>query len=172
MLRGDAGPRRLAGCLNLVHFYWQFAGCPTWAPSGHRVFVFAARVGVTIDASQIAKYTWIVHIVTIKRLQQASEDYREVAQEIGAWALIVKSARWRNFQELQATFPDADNVDGFVVFNIRHNRYRLIVAVHYAKMIERRLTLGHVYIGSFMTHKEYDRWCAATGKKRAEWLQF
>ena len=86
--------------------------------------------------------------------------------------MVVKSARWRNFEELRASFPDADDVDGFVVFNIRHNRYRLIVAVHYAKRIDRRLTLGHVYIGSFMAHKEYDRWCAATAKKRAEWLQF
>jgi mRNA interferase HigB len=113
-----------------------------------------------------------VHIVTIKRLQQASEKYQEAAQEIGAWTLIVKSARWRNFQQLRASFPDADKVDDFVVFNIRHNRYRLIVAVHYAKLIDGRATLGHVYIGSFMTHKEYDRWCAATGKRRAEWLQF
>jgi mRNA interferase HigB len=113
-----------------------------------------------------------VHIVTIKRLQQASEAHREAATEIGAWTRIVKAARWRNFQELRATFPDADDVDGVVVFNIRHNRYRLIVAVHYAKVVEGRSTLGHVYIGSFMTHKEYDRWCAATGKKRAEWLQF
>jgi len=98
--------------------------------------------------------------------------YREAAHEIGAWARIVKAARWRNFQQLRANFPDADDVDGSVVFSIRHNRYRLIVAVHYAKMIGGRLTLGHVYIGSFMTHKEYDRWCAATEKKRAEWLQF
>jgi mRNA interferase HigB len=113
-----------------------------------------------------------VHIVTIKRLQQASEDYRGAAQEIGSWTRIVKSARWRNFQELRLTFPDADNVDGFVVFNIRHNRFRLIVAVHYAKLIEEKLTSGHVYIGSFMTDKEYDRWCAATEKKRAEWLHF
>ena len=113
-----------------------------------------------------------MYIVTIKRLQQASEDYREAAQEISAWMRIVKAARWRNFLELRASFLDADDVDGFVVFNIRHTRYRLIVAVHYVKMIDRRLTLGHVYIGSFMTHKEYDRWCAATGKKRAEWLQF
>ncbi len=113
-----------------------------------------------------------MHIVTIKRLEQASREHREAAQEIGAWFRIVKTARWRNFQELRASFPDADNVDGFVVFNIRHNRYRLIVAVHYARMIERRLTLGHVYIGSFMTHKEYDRWCSLTEKKRAEWLQF
>ena len=113
-----------------------------------------------------------MHIVTIKRLQQASEEHREAAQEIGSWARIVKSARWRNFQELRASFPDADNVDGFVVFNLRHNRYRLIVAVHYAKLIDGRLTLGHVYIGSFLTHKEYDRWCALTEKKRAQWLRF
>jgi mRNA interferase HigB len=113
-----------------------------------------------------------VHIVTIKRLQIASQSYREAAQEIGAWTRIVKAARWRNFQELRASFPDADDVDGFVVFNIRHKRYRLIVAVHYTKVIGDRLTLGHVYIGSFVTHKEYDRWCAATEKKRAEWLHF
>jgi len=113
-----------------------------------------------------------VHIVTVKRLQQASENYRDSAKELGAWIRIVKAARWRNFEELRASFPDADDVDGFVVFNIRRNRYRLIVAVHYAKRVEGRLTLGHVYIGSFMTHKEYDRWCAMTQKKRAEWLQF
>jgi len=113
-----------------------------------------------------------VHIVTVKRLQQASEKYRDSAKELGAWIRIVKAARWRNFEELRASFPDADDVDGFVVFNIRRNRYRLIVAVHYAKRVEGRLTLGHVYIGSFMTHKEYDRWCAMTQKKRAEWLQF
>lgn len=113
-----------------------------------------------------------MHIVTIKRLQQASEDYREAAREIGSWTRIVKAARWRNFHKLRASFPDADDVDGLVVFNIRHNRYRLIVAVHYAKVIDGLLTLGHVYIGSMMTHKEYDRWCAASEKKRAEWLQF
>jgi len=113
-----------------------------------------------------------VHIVTIKRLQTACEKYREAAQEIGAWARIVKAARWRNFHELRVNFPDADDVDGFVIFNIRQNRYRLVVAVHYAKVIDGRLSLGHIYIGSFMTHKEYDRWCAATAKKRAEWLQF
>jgi mRNA interferase HigB len=113
-----------------------------------------------------------VHIVTIKHLQQASQDYQEAAREIGSWTRIVKSARWQNFQQVRDSFPDADDVNGFVVFNIRHNRYRLIVAVHYAKMFDGRLTAGHVYIGSFMTHKEYDRWCALTPKRRAEWLQF
>lgn len=113
-----------------------------------------------------------MHIVTLKRLEQAAAKYREAMVDIGAWAKIVKTARWRNFSELRATFPDADNVDGFIVFNIRHNRYRLIAAVHYAKMIERKLTLGHVYIGGFMTHKDYDRWCALSRRKKEEWLQF
>ncbi len=113
-----------------------------------------------------------MHLVTIKRLERASEEYREAAREIGGWVKIVKAARWRNFEELRATFPDADDVDGFVVFNIRHNRYQLMVVVHYAKFIEDRLTLGHVYVGAFLTHKEYDRWCALTPKGRAEWLQF
>lgn len=113
-----------------------------------------------------------MHIVTVKRLQEAAGQYREAATEIGAWVKIVKTARWRTFDELHSTFPDADNVDGLVVFNIRHNRYRLIVAVHYAKRIGEKLTLGHVYIGSFLTHKEYDRWSAMTTKGRAQWLRF
>jgi mRNA-degrading endonuclease HigB of HigAB toxin-antitoxin module len=73
---------------------------------------------------------------------------------------------------LRASFPDADDVDGYIVFNFRHNRYRLVVAVHYARVVETRLTMGHVYIGSFMMHKEYDRWCSLTERKRAECLRF
>jgi mRNA interferase HigB len=113
-----------------------------------------------------------VHIVTVKRLQEAAEEFQEAAGGIGSWIRIVKSARWQNFLELRASFPDADDVDGFVVFNIKHNRYRLITAVHYAKVIGKKLTLGHVYIGAFLTHKDYDRWCAMTGRRKAEWLQF
>ena len=113
-----------------------------------------------------------MHIITIKRLRQASDTYRDSEREIGSWIKVVRTARWRNFGELKESYPDADNVGGFVVFNIRHNRYRLVAAVHYARMVDGRLTLGHVYIGSFMTHKEYDRWCAASRKQKNEWLQF
>ena len=113
-----------------------------------------------------------MHIVTIKRLHQAAEDYKEAKTDIASFVKIVKAALWKNFVELRASFPDADDVSGFVVFNIRHNRYRLIVAVHYAKVIQGRLTLGHVYIGAMMPHKEYDRWCGMSEKRRAAWLQF
>ena len=113
-----------------------------------------------------------MHIVTIERLELASEEFPDAALGIGSWIKIAKLARWRNFVELRESFPDADDVGGFVVFNIRHNRYRLITAVHYAKVIEGKLTLGHVYIGAFLTHRDYDRWSAMTGKRKSEWLQF
>ena len=77
----------------------------------------------------------------------------------------------QNFVEVASSTADADK-NGFVVFNIRHNRYRLITAVHYAKVIEGKLTLGHVYIGAFLSHRDYDKWSAMTGKRKSEWLQF
>jgi mRNA interferase HigB len=97
----------------------------------------------------------VVHIVTLKHLSEASEDYPDAANEIKSWAAIVKAARWHNFLEVRGTFKDADDVRGYVIFNVRQNRYRLITVIHYAKTAQKR-TQGHVYIRSFLTHKEYD----------------
>ena len=97
-----------------------------------------------------------MHIITLKHLSRASEDYPDAANEIKAWAAIVKAVRWLNFPEVRGTFKDADNVRGYVIFNIRQNRYRLVTVIHYAKTTGQKRTQGHVYIRSFLTHKEYD----------------
>ncbi len=57
--------------------------------------------------------------------------------------------------ELRETIRDADAVDGYVIFNIRHNRYRLITVIHYAQDSPNK-TQGHVYVRSFLTHAEYN----------------
>ena len=95
-------------------------------------------------------------VVTHKHLMEAAEAFKDAAKELGAWQTIVEAVRWRNLVELQATFPDADYFDGYVVFNIRRNRYRLIAVVHFAKDLADRQTQGHVYIRSVLTHKEYE----------------
>jgi mRNA interferase HigB len=97
-----------------------------------------------------------VHIVTRRHLREAIAKYPDAANEIEAWASIVEAVRWRNFAELRRWFKDADTVDGYVIFNIRQNRYRLITVIHYAKKFGDRETGGHVYIRSFLTHKQYD----------------
>jgi mRNA interferase HigB len=95
-------------------------------------------------------------IVTRKHLQKAAQKHKEAASELYAWFEVVSRVRWRSFHEVRATFPDADMAGGYVIFNIRHNRYRLITVIHYAKEQGERRTQGHCYIRSFLTHKEYD----------------
>ena len=97
-----------------------------------------------------------MHIVTRRHLKEAIERHKDAASEIEAWAEIVEAVRWHNFAEVREMFKDADYVDGYVVFNIRRNRYRLITVIHYAKTKAEKHTDGHVYIRSFLTHKEYD----------------
>lgn len=102
------------------------------------------------------KYLNKVHIVTRRHLNEAAKRFRDAANEIKAWVAIVEAVRWHNFAELRMWFKDADFIDGYVVFNVRQNRYRLVTVVHYAKTVSGKQTAGHVYIRSFLTHKEYD----------------
>ena len=97
-----------------------------------------------------------MHVVTRKHLAEAETKYPDAAKEIRAWFKIVSEARWRNFIEVRQVFQDADSVDEYVIFNIRQNRYRLVTIIHYAREREGRTTMGHIYIRSFLTHKEYD----------------
>jgi mRNA interferase HigB len=90
-----------------------------------------------------------VQIVTRKHLEEAMEAHKDAADELRTWRRIVKVARWQKFEDVRKIFTDADDVDDYVIFNIRHNRYRLITVVHYAKTIEGKQTKGHVYIRSF-----------------------
>lgn len=94
--------------------------------------------------------------MTRNRLDEAAETYKDAAEELRDWKPIVKAARWRKFEDVKAVFTDADNVNGYVVFDFRNNRYRTITVIHYVKTIEGKPTKGHIYIRSFLTHKEYD----------------
>ena len=98
-----------------------------------------------------------MHIVTRRHLSEAIKNYPDAANEIKAWVGIVETVRWHSFAEVRGMFKDADLVDGYVIFNIRQNRYRLITVVHYSKTTDEKQTEGHVYIRSFLTHKEYDK---------------
>src|ERR1035437_7445247 len=97
-----------------------------------------------------------MHVVTRKHLVEAEEQYPEAAREIRAWYRIASEARWRNFLEVLQVFKDADDVDGYVIFNMRQNRYRLGTIIHYSRDKGSRITEGHIYIRSFLTDKHYD----------------
>jgi mRNA interferase HigB len=61
----------------------------------------------------------------------------------------VKLAEWKNSSEIKASYAHASIVGADrVVFNIKGNAYRLVVAVDYRRAI--------VYIKWLGSHREYD----------------
>jgi mRNA interferase HigB len=123
---------------------------------------------VAVDYFTCCEVVWGVHIVTRKHLKEALQEYPDAANEVKAWVAVIEKVRWHSFAEVRSMFRDADYVRGYVVFNIRRNRYRLITVLHYTKTTDQKRTLGHVYIRSFLTHKAYNdprKWDRRFGTK-------
>jgi mRNA interferase HigB len=90
-----------------------------------------------------------MHVISRKTLRLFWERYPDSEAALARWFKIVQQTEFRNFAELRATFPTADKVDDWVVFNIGGNKYRLIASIHFNR--------GKIYIRHILTHVEYDR---------------
>ena len=89
-----------------------------------------------------------MHLISQRPLKAFWAVYRDAEKPLRAWIQAVKSASWRNLAELRKTFPHADPVGQFTVFNIGGNKYRLITVIEYKWQ--------RVYVGYILTHVEYD----------------
>jgi mRNA interferase HigB len=76
-------------------------------------------------------------------------ESKDVRTDVLAWYRVAKAADWASFADVRATIADTDLVNKLLVFNIRQNRFRLIV---YPVFSHRKL-----YVKALLTHKEYDR---------------
>lgn len=88
-------------------------------------------------------------MIAISRLREAAAQFPDLSTQIEDWHEIVKAATCQNLSQVQQTYQSAEAVGNFTVFNIRGNRYRLIVSINYRKQI--------VYFKYFLTHAEYDK---------------
>jgi mRNA interferase HigB len=90
---------------------------------------------------------------TLNRFVENRVDRRlqkMVKAHLDAWHAEVEHAAWQNSAELKQQYRSASIVSAErVVFNIKGNEYRLVVAINYHYQIVLILWLG--------THKEYDR---------------
>src|SRR5256714_9957044 len=79
-----------------------------------------------------------MHVITRKRLNEFADKHPDVRSSLAHWYAIMKKARFLNFVQLRETFPQADHVGKFTVFNIGGNKVRLVAAVHYRARLPRR----------------------------------
>ena len=94
----------------------------------------------------------IMRIISHRKLKEFYEtpgrEDSKVALE--RWYQIAEEAEWRNFSDIRTDFPDADYVGNqHYVFNIRGNRYRLVVVI--------KFTIGRLFVRFVGTHSEYDK---------------
>ncbi len=84
-----------------------------------------------------------------------TENHPDATIALMEWYDVVAGADWANVAQVRSTFNSVDYVgnDRFV-FNIRGNRYRLIVAILF--------NIRTVYIKFIGTHAEYDKIDAKT----------
>ena len=90
-----------------------------------------------------------MHVISRKALVVFWERYPDSKEPLLRWYKIVGKSEFTSFESLRATFPSADKVNDWIVFNIGGNKYRLIASIHFNR--------GRLYIRHVLTHKEYDR---------------
>ncbi|MEM9685631.1 MAG: type II toxin-antitoxin system HigB family toxin [Bacteroidota bacterium] len=77
-------------------------------------------------------------------------EYSDSEVSLRAWYHDAKAAKWKNSNELKQLFKNASIVgNGRVVFNIKCNDYRLVVAIDYEFQV--------IFIRFIGTHKQYDK---------------
>ncbi len=90
-----------------------------------------------------------MRVIAVSTLRAFWERYPDAAQPLKAWYEEAASATWTQPADIKAQYRSASVLKNRrVVFNIKGNDYRLIVAVAYKLQI--------VYVKFVGTHKEYD----------------
>jgi len=89
-----------------------------------------------------------MHVISRKALRAFWQKHPDSRNALQRWFKVMSRSTFSSFSELRSTFPSADKVDDWVVFNIGGNKFRLVASIHFNR--------GKVYIRHVLTHREYD----------------
>jgi len=95
-----------------------------------------------------------MRIIALRTLRIFWEKHPDARQSLQSWYYDAKQAVWKTPADIKNVYRNASIVgNNRLVFNIKGNEYRLVVAVQYQH--------GIVYIRFIGTHEEYDKIDAA-----------
>lgn len=102
-----------------------------------------------------AEYNGGMRVISRKALREFWDKHPDARQPLQAWHADTKHADWKSPTHIKNVYHNASFLaDNRVVFNVKGNRYRVVVAVQYK--------FGIVYVRFVGTHQEYDKIDAAT----------
>lgn len=96
-----------------------------------------------------------MRVIAKKILRDFWEVHADCEQQLKSWFRETSKAEWTNPNHIKSEYPSASILnDNRVVFNIKGNKYRLIVKINFEYEM--------VWIRFIGTHKEYDAINATT----------
>jgi mRNA interferase HigB len=93
-----------------------------------------------------------MHVISHKKLKDfyESSGHEDSRVALERWYDVAQKAEWHNLSEIKEDFPATDYVGNqHYVFNIRGNKYRLIVVI--------KFTITRIFIRFVGTHSDYDK---------------
>jgi mRNA interferase HigB len=90
-----------------------------------------------------------VRVISRKALCEFAGAHKDAETPLDDWYRIAKRLRWSSLVDVRTTYPHADAVGEFTIFNISGNKYRLVTYINYRAC--------KIYIRRVMTHEEYSR---------------
>jgi len=91
-----------------------------------------------------------LRIIAKKILREFWEKHSDSQQQLKSWFQGVSVVKWESPKVIKKEFPSASILeDNRVVFNIKGNKYRLIVKINYDYQM--------VWVRFIGTHAEYDK---------------
>lgn len=89
-------------------------------------------------------------IIALKAIKKFWQKHSETERQLKAWYDEVKKADWEKPEDLLREFPNARIIkNDRAIFNIKGNKYLLVIAVKYDFKI--------VYVRFIGTHTNYDK---------------
>ena len=97
-----------------------------------------------------AKTALVLRVIAKKTLRDFWEKHTDSEQQLKSWFQETSKADWISTRQIRTDYPTASFLENNrIVFNIKGNKYRLIVRVNYDYKI--------VWIRFIGTHAEYDK---------------
>lgn len=96
-----------------------------------------------------------MRVIALSTLRDFWVKHPDALEPLSAWYAIGSRVHWASPSEVKAAYRNASFLaENRVVFNIKGNDYRLVVAMHYNRQI--------AYIRFVGTHRQYDQINAVT----------
>ena len=90
-----------------------------------------------------------MNVISKRGLFERAAKFADARSALQVWFDTAVEAEWRNIEDVRKSFPATDMTGDLAIFNIRGNRYRLIVRMGFQ--------YRRVYVKEFLTHAEYDK---------------